>query len=76
MDKEINILEALTGLEFSIMHLDGKIIPIKGQKGQIIIHEQRMRVKGHGMPIHNGNGKKGNLFITFVIALPEEMSET
>jgi len=51
MDKEITILEALTGTSFTIMHLDGKNIPIEGNKGQIIIPEQKMRVKGLGMPI-------------------------
>ena len=46
MDKEISILEALTGTSFTIMHLDGKNIPIKGNLGQIITPEKKMRIKG------------------------------
>lgn len=33
MDKEITLLEALTGVNFTIMHLDGKIIRIKNPPG-------------------------------------------
>jgi len=33
MDKEITLLEALTKVDFTIMHLDGKIIRIQGEDG-------------------------------------------
>lgn len=33
MEKEISLLEALNGVDFTIMHLDGRIIKIAGEKG-------------------------------------------
>ncbi len=36
MEKEITLVEALTGLEFVITHLDGKKIRVKNNPGEII----------------------------------------
>lgn len=36
MDKEITLLEALTGLEFVLTHLDGRKIRIKNAPGDVI----------------------------------------
>lgn len=33
MDKEVTLLESLTGVDFTIMHLDGKVIRIQGEPG-------------------------------------------
>jgi DnaJ-class molecular chaperone len=75
MEKEISLLEALTGVDFTIMHLDGKIFRIQGTKGQIIKPGQKMTVEGLGMPFHKTNYKYGNLFITFKIKFPEKVSD-
>jgi len=75
MEKEISLLEALTGIDFTIMHLDGRIIRITGNKGQIIKPGQKMTCEGLGMPFHKTNYKYGNLFITFKIKFPETIDE-
>lgn len=36
MEKEITLVEALTGLEFVITHLDGKKIRVKNNPGEVI----------------------------------------
>jgi DnaJ family protein A protein 2 len=36
MEKEISLVEALTGLEFVLTHLDGRKIRIKNTPGEII----------------------------------------
>jgi len=36
MEKEITLLEALTGLNFTIMHLDGRVIRIMSKEGEVI----------------------------------------
>ena len=33
MDKEISLLEALTGVDFTVIHLDGRIVRIQNEKG-------------------------------------------
>lgn len=75
MEKEISLLEALTGIDFTIMHLDGKIFRITGEKGQIIKPGQKMTVEGLGMPFHKTNYKYGNLFITFKIKFPDNITD-
>jgi DnaJ-class molecular chaperone len=74
MEKEISLLEALTGIDFTIMHLDGRIIKITNDKGQIIKPGQKMTVEGLGMPFHKTSYKFGNLFITFKIKFPDTMT--
>ena len=36
MEKEISLLEALTGVDFVVTHLDGRKIRIKNTPGEII----------------------------------------
>jgi DnaJ family protein A protein 2 len=36
MDKEITLLEALTGVSFNLVHLDGRVIRIENKAGQIV----------------------------------------
>jgi DnaJ family protein A protein 2 len=36
MEKEITLIEALTGVDFVLQHLDGKKIRIKNNAGEII----------------------------------------
>jgi DnaJ family protein A protein 2 len=73
MDKEITLLEALTGVNFTIMHLDGKIIRITNPSGQVIKPNDVMTCEGLGMPFHKTSYKNGNLFITFSIKFPDHI---
>ena len=36
IEKEITLLEALTGVDMTITHLDGRLVRIKNDKGDII----------------------------------------
>jgi len=65
------LLESLTGVDFTIIHLDGKIIRIQGNEGQIIKPASMMTCEGLGMPFHKTPYKQGNLFITFTVQFPE-----
>ena len=76
MEKEISLLESLTGVDFTIMQLDGKIVRVTGEKGTIIKPAQKMTCPDLGMPFHKTPYKFGNLFITFKIKFPEKMSDS
>jgi DnaJ-class molecular chaperone len=76
MNLEISILQALTGVDTIIKHLDGKMIRINAEKGQIIQPGQKLTVEGLGMPFHKTPYKFGNLFITFSIAFPDTLSDS
>lgn len=71
MEKEISLLDALTGVEFTIIHLDGRVIRIKGEEGKVIKPGEVMCCEELGMPFHKTPFKFGNLFITFKIKFPD-----
>jgi DnaJ family protein A protein 2 len=52
MEKEITLLEALTGLEFVLTHLDGRKIRIKNTPGDVIKPDSKFTVENLGMPFH------------------------
>lgn len=70
MEKEISLLEALTGLEFVLTHLDGKKYRIKNGAGQIIKHDEIMTVENLGMPFSKRTYSFGCLFIHFTVKFP------
>jgi DnaJ family protein A protein 2 len=70
MEKEITLVEALTGLEFVITHLDGKKIRIKNNQGEVVKPDQLLTVENQGMPFHKKTYQNGNLIIQFKIKFP------
>ena len=52
MEKEITLLEALTGLDFVLTHLDGRKIRIKNTLGEVIKPDSKFTVENLGMPFH------------------------
>lgn len=69
-EKEITLLEALTGLDFVIKHLDGRNIRISNKPGEIIKPEALKTVENMGMPFHKKVYMFGNLFVQFKIKFP------
>jgi len=68
-DLNIKLSDALLGGEYSIPTLDGVInvkVPIGASPGQIL------RIRGKGVPIHNG--RRGDFLITINIKLPQKLS--
>lgn len=75
MDKEISLLDALTGVNFTIMHLDGRIIRIQNPKGNVIKPNEIMTCEDLGMPFHKTPYKNGSLFITFSVKFPDQIDD-
>jgi DnaJ family protein A protein 2 len=73
MEKEISLIEALTGLDFVLTHLDGRKIRIKNTPGEVIKPDQLMTVENLGMPFHKKVYSLGNLIIQFKIKFPASM---
>ena len=70
MEKEITLIEALTGLDFILVHLDGRRVRIRNKPGEIICPDQLMTVENLGMPFHKRTYQMGNLIIQFKIKFP------
>ena len=70
----ISLLEALTGFNRHIIHLDGRKLPISSN--QVTQDKQVMVIEGEGMPIPNDSKSKGTLYVTFKVSgFPRRLSE-
>jgi len=70
-DKKITLLEALTGYQFLITHLDDRAILVKSPSGDITRAGDIRVVSNEGMPTHKNPYQKGNLFIRFTVTWPK-----
>ena len=63
MEKEITLIEALTGLDFVITHLDERRVRITNKPGEVIKPDSLFTVENIGMPFHKRSYQHGNLII-------------
>jgi DnaJ family protein A protein 2 len=70
IEKEISLIESLTGLDFVLTHLDGKKYRIKNTPGEVIKHDDLKTVEHLGMPLSKKTYAFGNLFIHFKVKFP------
>jgi len=75
IEKEIPLLESLTGCDFVIDFLDGSKFRIKSKPGQVIKPDQLMTIEDKGLPFHKNPYKFGNLFVLFKIKFPENLDD-
>nr|CAG4644044.1 EOG090X07WF [Lepidurus arcticus] len=66
----ISLVDALTGFEIDIEHLDGHKVHIVRDK--VTWPGARIRKKGEGMPNYSNNNLFGILYITFDVAFPKD----
>ena len=72
---DISLLEALTGFNLLITHLDDRKVLIKSKPGEIIKPGDIKTVKECGMPFFEHPTKYGNLYIKFNIIFPKTLGE-
>ena len=71
MTAAIDLFDALLGGKVEINTLSGKVsVPLREgtQNGKTV------RLKGKGMPIYGASGKFGDLFVTFEVSLPTQLT--
>lgn len=73
MEKEITLLQALTGVDFVINHLDGTKLRIKNEPGEVIKPDDIKTVFDKGLPFHKQSYKFGNLYVMFKVTFPKAM---
>jgi len=70
----ISLVDALSGFEMDVEHLDGHLVHVSREK--ITWPGARIRKKGEGMPNYENNNLFGTMYITFDVAFPKgEVSE-
>ena len=72
---DITLLEALTGFQIVITHLDGRKIMVFTKPGEIIKPLTLKTVKELGMPFFNSPYRFGHLYIDFQIDFPPSLNE-
>jgi len=73
MEKKIQLSDALCGFKYFISHLDGRVLLISSQNGQVIKPGDIRCIENEGMPHHKNPFEKGRLFIKFEIEFPTTM---
>lgn len=72
---DITLVEALSGFEMIVEHLDGRKIHLQSQAGEIVKPGDLKTVKECGMPFFTSPFRFGNLFIQFNVVFPKKVSE-
>lgn len=75
IEQEITLLQALTGVEFVVTHLDGSKIRIKNSPGEVIKPDDIKTVADKGLPFHKQAYKFGNLFVMFKVTFPKSLTD-
>lgn len=76
MEKEITLLESLTGVDFVVDFLDGTKFRVQTERGQVVKPDSLMTIPEKGLPFHKNPYKFGNLFIMFTVKFPESLGNS
>lgn len=70
---ELQLSEALCGFTRTITHLDGRVLKIQSEPGQVVKHDQVKVIQGEGMPLHGNPFTKGKMFLHFSVVFPKTL---
>jgi len=71
LEKSIQLIEALAGFQFTLKHLDDRVLMIKSDKSEIIKPGDVRVIKDEGMPRHKSPFEKGSLYVKFNVEFPK-----
>jgi len=75
-EKKISLAEALTGVDFTLTHLDGKKIRVKTNKGDVVKPNSLMTLKDLGLPFHKRSFEHGNMYVLFRVEFPDTLNDS
>jgi len=67
LTKQISLKESLFGTSFQVKTLDDRALTLKSPKFKTIKPTKPYCIENEGMPVFRGNGRKGKLYIKFVV---------
>jgi len=74
MERDISLIDALTGFSFEFKHLDERPVVIQIQSGDIIKPDDVREIHGLGMPVYTRSYDFGNLYIKFNVNFPTTLN--
>lgn len=72
--KQISLLEALTGFEFSIEHLDERILHVTSKPGVIYKSGDIKAIREEGFPLRGDPMTRGHLYVHLEVVFPENLT--
>lgn len=70
--QHLDLYTAVLGGEETVETMDGKVkLKVKPETQ----NESKMRLKGKGFPVYKQEGEKGDLFLTFVVDMPTQLTD-
>jgi len=74
MEKEVPLVNALTGFQFVVTHLDNRKILIKTAPNEIIKPGDNREIRNEGMPVLSRPYEHGNLYVKFKVKFPTKLT--
>lgn len=75
LKKSITLVEALTGFNFYVKHLDGRVLNIKSDPAVVYQSGDLKCVQKEGMPYPTNFYERGNLFIQLQVVFPTTLDD-
>jgi len=72
VQKKISLYEALTGVTFTIEHLDGQKVNITTPPGEVIAPGTRKQLRNKGMSYYKDAMSHGHLYVDFTVEFPKK----
>lgn len=76
MEKDIPLVNALTGFEFIVPHVDGKRKLLVSSGDTIIKPGDAKELIGEGMPVPTRPYEHGNVYVKFNVVFPDKLNKT
>jgi len=73
--QRITLREALVGFERTLRHLDGHEVPLRVAAGRVTSHGEVARIAKEGMPHHNAQSQRGDLYVKYEVEFPKELTQ-
>ena len=68
----VSLKDALLGFSHEVKHLDGAAVTLK--ESGVVQYGQISKLKGQGMPHRNNPATKGDLYVEYLVKLPETLT--
>jgi DnaJ family protein A protein 2 len=72
VEKRISLLEALTGFQFTIQHLDGRTLLVNSEPNTIYKDREIRAIKDEGFPVKNAH-VNGHIIINLMVDMPTSL---
>jgi len=77
MEKDVPLVNALTGFSFIVAHVDGKRkLLVTSEEGNVIKPGDAKEITGEGMPVPTRPYEHGNLYVKFNVVFPDKLNKT